>query len=579
MPTRSLARLVPATLAALCLATPAAAATLTQEDVALAIHASADGTAWMRLDTANLVGFFGVHRCLCPDTLGVVLELTPSGQDHLGNSTLGATFLLGQSCATSTSTCQTLGSISFSRFQAAASPTFSSDLVFQSAERTTAYDCANLSAGATMVWAFLTQDGEPLAFVPTLSLPVVTTPVDAPRAVEAEPANQGLLVSWSRPLDIVGVAGYQVLCLPRPEVAQPAAYETCGLASSGAAIDPVDPTQVCSAFLSTSTTSVRLSDLANGTAYTVAVISVDVSGGVSALSPTATATPQPTQGFWEKYQQAGGEASGCSLAPRPSGGPGLFLLLVAALAWRARRGAWLLAGVVLAAEATAFAQDGFPKANDDWARAESWERPAAGPPAWAVELGLSWYRPAVDQEFSDGNRPFAETFSNARHPLWEVEVVRYLGHRPGAWGVGLRTGYYKVTAAAFLSDGITRSGDETGLRLIPFSPSLLFRANRVPGLKVVPLIPYAKLGLDATYWTVATTGSRSRSGFSWGWHGAAGMMLGFAWLGSRSGNPEGVADPCALFFEWDYLAVNGLGMANNLHMGDSTWFAGIMFDL
>jgi hypothetical protein len=44
-------------------------------------------------------------------------------------------------------------------------------------------------------------------------------------------------------------------------------------------------------------------------------------------------------------------------------------------------------------------------------------------------------------------------------------------------------------------------------------------------------------------------------------------------------HPGAIADPCAVFFEWDYAAINGLGFSHTLHVGDSTWFAGIMFDL
>jgi hypothetical protein len=312
------------------------------------------------------------------------------------------------------------------------------------------------------------------------------------------------------------------------------------------------------------------------------VVAIDVSGGTSALSSLATAIPQPTQGFWEEYQQAGGAASGCSVVPAARPSARLWVLLFAVPLLRLRRGsprrcAWLAAGLLCFAATAAFAQDDFPKSNDDWARAEPAEPRAFSPPDWAAEVGLAWYRPAVDQEFGNGARPFADTFSSARHPLWELEVVRYLAHRGGTFGVGLRTGFYKVTAKAFLGDG-TRSGDETALRLVPLSPSLVYRATGLPGLRRLPLIPYAKLGLDATYWTVSTTGSESHSGISWGWHGAVGLMVGFTWLGSR-GNPQGIADPAALFFEWDYAAINGLGMADSLHVGDNTWYAGLMFDI
>ncbi len=162
----------------------------------------------------------------------------------------------------------------------------------------------------------------------------------------------------------------------------------------------------------------------------------------------------------------------------------------------------------------------------------------------------------------------------------EAEVDRYLGHPFGSWGLGLRIGYCKLTGTAFYTDGVTPSGDETGLRLIPFSLSALYRADGVPGLRVVPLIPYAKAGLDAVVWTATRTGdSASHTGVTLGWHVAAGMALGLSSLGLGSVKAGEVAGPGALFFEWDYAAINGLGLGGELHVGDSTWVAGLMFDL
>jgi hypothetical protein len=186
----------------------------------------------------------------------------------------------------------------------------------------------------------------------------------------------------------------------------------------------------------------------------------------------------------------------------------------------------------------------------------------------------------VDSEFKNGAHPFGDTFSSSRHLMSAAELDRYLFRRFGTWGVGLRGGYYRNTAAAFLTDGVTRSGDQTQLRLIPISVSLLYFANGLPGLRTVPIIPYAKLGLDGTAWKASSTGDNSsQTGFSLGWHATAGLLLGLAWLGSSSNDADAIAAPCALFFEWSYAAINGLGLSNTLHVGDNTWFAGVAFDL
>jgi hypothetical protein len=587
------ARLLPALAAALAWAPSATqAATLSESDFALSVYGST-GSSSGALDSS---GFFNPHRCLCPDTITAVLQMTSAGQTDIGSSTITVNFFLGANCSSSASStsCVSVGNqIALTTSQSAQS-TFTSSQVYQSAAGSATVDCGSLTAGSTTLWAVPAQDGTTLSFALSLELPVVATTVAAPIFVKAVPSNHGLLVSWTPPADTSQVAGYQVLCLPRPAQASTAAYETCGLASSATGstlMTASDETEVCSAEVSASNTSVRLAGLDNDTSYTVAVIAIDVSGGVSALSPQATAMPQPTTGFFDQYKQDGGAASGCALLPH-SHRVGLFwVALLAALPValgrgprrRRRRGGAGASVVrtilfVLALSATAQAQITVDHQDAGWP-SESRVSPLPQIPDWGVEIGVSLYRPAVDSEFSNGKHPFGETFGSSRHLLSEAEVDRYVYHRYGTWGVGLRGGYYRVTGAAFLADG-TRSGDETALSLIPFALSLVYKADRIPRLKQVPLIPYAKIGLDGVAWTATNTGgSASHSGFTPGWHTAAGVALGLNFLGMGTLNPGALADPCALFFEWDYAAINGLGFGGTLHVGDSTWFAGITFDL
>jgi hypothetical protein len=561
--------------------------TLSRSDLALALYASPDGSAWNQLGSAGLAGFFGPHQCLCPDTLLVQIQLTSSGQSKLGSSTLAADFLLGTSCQTTPAACVSVGQASFSATQTAPSPTFSSSLVFQTVAGSATVDCASLTVGMTTVWAILAQDGTPLPFVLSVDLPVITKTVAAPTAVTALPANEGILVTWTAPADTSLVAGYQVLCLPGPAVAATVGYESCGLdtITGATSLTPADTSQLCGAAVPAATTSLRLGGLANGTTYTVGVIAIDQSGGVSAVSPTAQATPAPTMGFYEKYKQDGGAATGCSFLPTPADGPaGLCLLGLACalLLWPRRRRqslAALAALLLLLASGTAQAQIARFSDGDDWA-AQPATSHAFAPPDWGLEVGISLFRPAVDSELGGDAHPYADTFGNSRHLMSEVELVRYLGRGFGSWGVGLRVGYYKVTGTAFLADGSTRSGDETGLRLIPFALSLVERADDLPGLRRLPLIPYVKVGLDAVLWTAsASGGDGSTSGLSPGWHVAGGLMLSLSFLAGGASQPGALAGPGALFWEWDYAAVNGLGLDHALHVGDSTWYAGLMFDL
>ena len=562
--------------------------TLTQSDVLLAVYT----TGGSRLSATDLNGLFGAHRCACPENLIAELLLTDSGKTDLGSSTVSVNFLLGANCFTSPTSCVSLGQVSFSQSQTAQGPTFTSTQVFQAAGAS----CESLVAGSTTLWGVVAQDGVALSFAPSIDLPILATTVAAPTAVTALAGNQGILVAWTPPADTSLVAGYQVLCLPRPAAASTAGYDTaCGLdiVSAGSAIlTSSDPSELCSAEVSATTTQTRLSGLVNGTPYTVAVIAIDPSGGVSALSPQATATPGPTMGFYQKYRADGGAATGCSLSPSPHAQRSGFLWITfaaALLVWPSRRRwgkrcprvAGLTRAVVLvvAFSATARAQERAEKSNFDWA-----ENPTASgtvsPPDWGIEVGMSPYRPNVDGELKNGLHPYADIFGSSNHLMSEAELDRYLGHGFGSWGVGLRVGYYKVTGTAVQADGVSPSGDETGLRLIPVSLSALYRADGLPGFRKVPLVPYLKVGLDGVVWTETSTGeSASHTGVTLGWHVAAGMALGLNFLGLGSVKSGEVAGPCSLFFEWDYAAIDGLGLGSELHVGDSTWFAGLMFDL
>jgi fibronectin type III domain protein len=82
-------------------------------------------------------------------------------------------------------------------------------------------------------------------------------------------------------------------------------------------------------------TSGDVSGLDNTTTYSVTVIAVSIGGNPSAPSNALEAAPQPTAGFWEVYQNRGGEdGGGCASGP---GGVLALLGTASFLALRRRR--------------------------------------------------------------------------------------------------------------------------------------------------------------------------------------------------------------------------------------------------
>jgi len=164
-----------------------------------------------------------------------------------------------------------------------------------------------------------------------------------------------------------------------------------------------------------------------------------------------------------------------------------------------------------------------------------------------------------------------------------LELDRQILQRHGTLAVGIGISYFRVSAASLAADLQTRTGDQTALRLIPLSASVVYRASMIPELTKLPLAPYAKLGLDATLWSMSETSqTTSVDGVSYGWHAAAGVALLLDVLdydGAQDLDLETGINHTSAFFEVTYVST-GLGIGGpQLHVGDTTWLAGLMLEM
>jgi hypothetical protein len=540
---------------------------------------------------------FGRARCSCPSDMAARLALTKTGMDKLRSGTLDVELLAGSACDATPKDCITLGQAfalkADSAENAESTQSFKSSALYEAASGSTTQTCSALKGASRRLWTIVRRHADAVV-VPS---PVRTYSIvsgggpSAPTGVTAVTAENGLLVSWKPPASATGIAAYQVLCTPGKTAPDPPLYESCTDAPGGADSGPfttLDNRFVCSGRAEANTTSIRVSGLENGRSYTLAVIAISADGTPSKPSDVATGVPGPTVGFFDRYQADGGTAApGCSFAPRPRApGAGLaaaaFLLFLAVRRRRRARGLALAAlaiGVTLGQTAPAQAReiDGFTDAAQ-----EGYDSPHH----WNFELRLGPYRPDIDAELASRGvdaHPFRDTFGNGRRLMTQLEIDRQVLDRGGTLAIGLSAGQFRATGTALAADGTSKSGDETSLLLVPLSASLVYRASFLERRWGIPFVPFAKAGLDYTYWSVGHSGrSETPDGGTWGWHGAAGLAMYLDFLdpeAARTLDNDAGVNHTAIFFEVTRYRIDGLGAANKLRLGDTTWFAGLMLEL
>ena len=217
------------------------------------------------------------------------------------------------------------------------------------------------------------------------------------------------------------------------------------------------------------------------------------------------------------------------------------------------------------------------------------------PQRFALELRLGPYLPEVDEEFGAGNTPYRDFFGTDRGLMYQVEFDYQFFDRSGTAAVGVSLGYFRDTGKAFVEPGAglpatKRSGDESRLSLYPTAVMLVYRADQAYRLWRLPVVPYAKLGLNYTLWRISdgnglvaeggTLGGRGR-GATFGWQGAIGasLVLDFIDPGSaRTLDVESGINRTHLFVELAKYSVSGLGQDGRLHVGDTTWLGGLLFE-
>lgn len=397
--------------------------------------------------------------------------------------------------------------------------------------------------------------------------------------------------------------------------------------ASPSAFSDLDPLFLCSGLLPSTATSARIEGLQNGIWYGVGVAAVDKFGNIGAIPESSVVyqQPIPTVDFYTEYRNLGGTAQGgfCSLAGW-HGRPGALCLVACAgftlLIWR-RRGRkgprkghsghaiLLLAASLLtpgpaSAQAIYHDEEGENVAAEEPPPASHWTGSERN---FAIEARFGLFYPDVDSAPGllrtspiDGVThqipPNQLLFGTSSRPMWQLEFDWEVLQVFGTLAVGATIGYWKENGSSCNYADLQQdpnhcvaTGDNTSLRLIPFAALVIYRMDELVKRWKIPLVPYAKLGLNYTIWTIENgdgnvpdyPGGGHGQGGTPGWQGALGLSFLLDFLDPEAAHEfdsdSGVNHTYA-FFELAHVDGNGLYRSNVLRVGDNTWFTGLMFE-
>lgn len=245
----------------------------------------------------------------------------------------------------------------------------------------------------------------------------------------------------------------------------------------------------------------------------------------------------------------------------------------------------LLGGVCLALSAGVARAQSFA---DEAALVEGEAGSYRSPQRFAFELRFGPFRPDVDSEFNGVRHPYQDFFGSGSKLLTQIEFDYEFFHAFGTAGIGVGIGYFQNTGTSPVADGTGQlSGDTSTFKVVPASLSAIYRFDYFLGAKKFPFVPYGKAGLDYAYWQITNgngdiasdgMGGHGRGGTP-GWHVAAGAELVLDMFdpeAARDFDADLGVNHTAVIFEFNHADISGLGMANRLHVGDTTWSLGLL---
>ena len=258
----------------------------------------------------------------------------------------------------------------------------------------------------------------------------------------------------------------------------------------------------------------------------------------------------------------------------------------------------------------AVAQQGNPELADSLAVKKKPKR-YDSPQRFALEVKFGPYLPDIDRNYpGDGFGPYAQVYgetndrgeatSKPKNGFYGAIAFEYqIVNLAGPLGIGFQWSMMRDKAQAPLAEpptdeklSVPRTAHRTTFAVMPMALQAVYRFELLADRFRVPLVPYAKIGLNYSFWwskngnndisTIIDEGTgkvtdKARGG-AWGFQTNIGGMIRLDFIeraSARSLDRTTGINHTYVFAEWQLSRVNNFGRKNSINLGDSTWLVGL----
>ncbi len=217
---------------------------------------------------------------------------------------------------------------------------------------------------------------------------------------------------------------------------------------------------------------------------------------------------------------------------------------------------------------------------------------ALSPKNWTFHAGFGAYKLRyIDDEF-DTSSPSKDIFGDKLNFTFQLGLERFLWQGFGTVGIEAAFGYFQAKGKGLFPDG-TKSSDTTKFNMMPFKLSGVYRFSNVWEDYGVPLVPYAKLGLDYHIWWITDQGGSVSSyekagggeakgyGGTFGFHVSYGLQFCLDIIDRRLANEfdhDVGVNNTYLYAEGTFAKINDFWIGDSFDLSDHHFLVGLLFE-